>query len=309
MNKRELVFSGFGAGLLLIGSTSSAFACGACECPTLASSELVSLIRSVPLNLDLALLVHPGELSPPRLERVSDQSVIATAELDGASARLWRLKPSADLASNTEYRIMRKDGVVAQFTTGTSRDESAPTLQGVSASPGGNAALCSASIGAGLTLVGVADGESNEVWVELELQLPHGPTNIFSPYVYGQPLRVGQTAMGCFGTNEVAGLTDAQSFPTRVRVHDAAGHTSEWRTVSVSVAAEKPEGCGSNAPVLAQGGASGSSTDGISTPDPSEGDNASCAVNTLARHSDIRFGVWGALSAALWALFARRGRK
>ncbi|GEM_PF-1643220 len=321
--------SGLGAFALLTASAPPAFACGACECAQV--SELVSLVRGVPLNLDLMLSAHSGELMPPRLERVSDQSLIATAERMGAASGLWRLKPTAELAPNTEYRIMRTAGAVSQFTTGTSRDESAPTFEGVSTSPGGNGALCSPSVGAGLTLSGVADAGDNPIWVEFEVQLPQGATNIFSNYVYGNSLRLGQTTMGCFGSNELAGITAGQSYSTRVRVHDVAGHASDWRTVFVSMAADVPGGCGGMDLAPPQGGATGgaatggaatggaatglpaAASAGTSTVLPADGaspagaSEASCSMK-LAERGNGGFGVWGVLGTALWALFSRRAR-
>lgn len=83
---------------------------------------------------------------------------------------------------------------------------------------------------AGLTLLGVAAAGDNPIWVEFEVQLPQGANNIFSRYFDGDALRLGQTTMGCFGSNELAGITAGQSYSTRVRVHDIAGHASDWRS-------------------------------------------------------------------------------
>jgi MYXO-CTERM domain-containing protein len=242
--KRQRLARTWGALLALAalcGWSRTAAACGACECQTEPRS-IVNLIRSVPLNLEIPLRVVAQGEAAPRLERVSDGlPAPATVDLD-AGGTVWWLKVDEDLKPNTEYRIVGGSG--AQFTTGTARDEQAPTLGGVSAMAGGNAGLCDVQVGGKLTLSGANDdNEQFAVWLELEIDVASTAQHIYLDYDSGS-IRLGHSAMGCFGPSEVTGIAPDQGYPGRIRLHDAAGHASDWQTFAINVAAEEPGGCG-----------------------------------------------------------------
>lgn len=228
------------------GWTKPASACGACECSD-APVSIVTLIRDVPLNLRIPLPVLEGETTAPRLERVSDLAEVPSSatQLEGA-LRYWWLAVETDLDPRTDYRIVRSGGVEAQFTTGTARDEAAPTFGSASSTAGGNADLCSESVGARLAFGEVEDAGSPSftVWAEVEVTDGADALRLFAPYGPGGSIRVGHSGAGCFGSTEIGGLVHARTYPTRARLRDAAGNASEWEEVALTVAGERPGGCG-----------------------------------------------------------------
>ena len=232
----------------LAGSPTTASACGACVCETSEPRNIINLIRGVALNLHVPLpVIEPGE-DPPELVRVSDgMPVPATVELDDAGS-VWWLKVDEDLQPNTEYRTTG-----AQFMTGTARDAQAPTLGEVTATPGGNGALCDVQVGDQLTLSDANDaGDNFAVWLEVELDVAGTAQRLYLPYEFG-PIGLGQSQMSCFGTRELSGIAAGQGYPGRVRLHDAAGNLSDWRSFVLDMAEEAPGGCGT--PVVSAGAA------------------------------------------------------
>ena len=238
-----------------------AAACGACECAHEAR-PILNLIRDVPLNLELPLRVLSADEAPPRVERVADGTLApATVEKDANGANVWWLKVEQDLEPNREYRIMRDTGVDAQFTTGATRDVQAPTLEAASTLPGGNAALCDSEAGGQLTLTGATDDNQQfAVWVELEIDVGKQTQHRYLDYRFGN-IGLGHSAMGCFGPSELSGIAAGQSYPGRVRLHDAGGNIGDWQSFVLPIAAEEMGGCGTPGGVAGGAGSSGQPTD------------------------------------------------
>lgn len=258
--------------LSTLAAAPPASACGMCSCSE-EGPELLALIRDLPLNLEVPLPVRNDGETPPRLERVTGAlAVPATAERAVTGLPFWRLVPARDLEPNTEYRIVGDSGVEAQFTTGSARDEHAPTLASVSASPGGNAGVCGAALGSSIELAGAEDGPAFAVWVEFEVDVDGLTQHVYRSYAFGA-LGLGHSELGCFGGSELVGLMDGVTYRARVRLHDAAGNSSEWLPFELPVAAEEPAGCG---PAVGSGGAGGVSHEPEpGEPEPSSGAPAS----------------------------------
>jgi MYXO-CTERM domain-containing protein len=228
----------------VLGFSRPAAACGACTCDDQPRS-IVNLVRGVPLNLQIPLRVLEEGEAAPWLERADGAMVSATVERRAAPS-VWWLTVDRDLEPNTDYFITREAGVEAGFTTGSARDEAPPTLESISAKGGGNEALCSASVGGLITLSGASDdGESFNVWLELELISGGTPYLIFTDYLYAaQPLALGTSEMGCFGSLEVPGMVAGAGYALGAWLHDAAGNVSELRTSAFNAQASGPPGCG-----------------------------------------------------------------
>jgi len=254
----------------------------------------------LPLNLEIPLLVLGEGKAPPRLEKVSDGAEVAAtvARVEGGGP-YWSLKVARDLEPNTEYRILG-DVAGGQFTTGTARDELPPTLGGIATTPGGNGGLCDSSVGALLTLSGADDGASFNVWVELEVDVA-GTANVrYLDYQSGG-IRLGHSAMGCFGGAELPKLMPGSGYPMRARLRDAAGNVGEWQSTILAVLAEDPGGCGMP---TASAGASGSGSAGSANPgggasgdlQDADGDDPArtskgCGCSLGKRESDVWWGA------------------
>jgi hypothetical protein len=281
------------------GTTVDSSACGACVCSEEVPSSIVTLIRDVPVNLQVPLPVLAGESTEPRIERVLDSAEVPSSvtRITGASDYWW-LAVQADLEPETEYRIVRKSGVEAQFTTGVARDETAPRFDSVSSTAGGNADLCEASVGAQLAFSGVADPESRSfaVWAELELEDGPDTVRVFSPYG-ATAVRVGHSDSRCFGGTDITSL-QAGNYPTRARLRDAAGNASEWQELTLQVAAEEPGGCGM------MGGAAGAGGSGFEPrPDAAKVESSGCGIGA---GSSTPGGGWPALGVLAAVLGWRR---
>lgn len=250
--------------LALSAWTRPAAACGACLCDS--GSEPVpirNLIRDVPLNLSVPVRAASDPEAAPFLERVSDGLIVPVVRTGGDDGYWW-LSSEHDLEPNTEYRIV-SGGTVVQFTTGASPDYQSPSLQGFSVIPGGNGALCEPSVGARLTLLGAADGATFNVWVEVQVIVQFGAwTTLRIPY--DQNIGLGHSISGCLGATELPELVGGTTYPSRLRLHDAAGNASEWQTFNLEVMAEEPGGCGMPEPTAGTssmpGGGSGAADAG-----------------------------------------------
>ncbi len=285
-----------------------AAACGACVCDD-QPRAIINLIRDVPLNLEVPLRAFDAAQAPPRLERVADGMVVpATVTRDPSGAVAWWLKVDQDLEPNTEYRL----DAVGQFTTGTTRDEQAPTFDEVGASAGGNGGLCDLEAGGQLTLSGANDGNAGfAVWVELEVEVNRGAQRVYTDYQFGS-IRLGHSAMGCFGPTELAGISADQDYPGRVRLHDAAGNVSDWKTFVFTPTAEAPGGCGTPSGIAGAAGmgsggnvANGAAA-GSADADPDRmSKGCGCA---LGAERQLGHGA-SALGLASLLLFGRRPRR
>lgn len=232
-------------GALAVSWGRPAQACGPCTCDD-QPRDIMNLIRGLPLNLQIPLAVFEESEAPPWLERVSDGTeVAATVERRDAMAAWW-LAVDQDLEPNTDYQVVRESGIAAVFTTGSARDESPPTLTAIEALGGGNEALCDGSFGGGLTLTGAGDGETFNVWLELEVVAGATPRIIYADLNTGNMrLPLGSSAMGCFGRLEVPELAEGGGVALGARIFDAAGNASELRTTVLQAVANEPAGCGS----------------------------------------------------------------
>jgi hypothetical protein len=293
--------SGVACSVAVCGWRGEAAACGACECADV-PAPIVTLIRDVPLNLQVPLPILEGEAAEPRIERVSDGvEVVSSATRLVGAADYWWLAPQDDLEPSTEYRIIRGGGVEDQFTTGTARDEAAPRFEAVLPTAGGNAALCEASVGAQLAFSGVEDPASPSftVWAEIEVEDGADTVRLFAAYGAGSTVRVGHSDAGCFGSTELPALTTAHTYPTRARLRDASGNASEWKQVALTVAAEQPGGCGM--PSDGDNGGSVSSPEAEGANAAAQNQSASCGIGRRAPS-----GSWLALTSLAVLLLCRR---
>lgn len=276
-------------------SARSAAACGACNCNDDRDEPLVVLTRDLPLNFQAPVPVLAD--STASLVRRSDSLEIPSRlEPIAGSKGYALLKVEQDLEPNVEYALM-SDGKVQQvFTTGASRDETAPTFSRVEVELGTNGGLCSQSVGARLQLRDVSDDSGGTArWVEIEVEIDGVVTTRFSALGFsGIPL--GTSEMGCFGQTELPELQAGSSYAMRVRVHDVAGNISDWHDVAFEPTAEEPSGCG---PTNA-GAGSGSESD--ATPGS---DSSSCAFSP-PRGGRGETGLLAALPLLLVGLRRRR---
>ncbi len=314
--------------MLAFGAYSSeAAACGACLCNDAGSQPLITLIRDVPVNLVMPLRVVDDAEEPPILERASDGMQVAATAARVEGQPYWMLRVAQDLEPSTEYRIVREAGVEQQFTTGSAPDTSAPLLDSVTVNPGGTGAECDTFTGARLAFAGVSDGDRLDVWVEVEVDVMSTAQPLYGRYDFAE-LAFGHSEMGCVGDNETPWVEDGAQYPTRVRLHDLGGNTSEWQNLIVTIASTEPAGCGGpgvdpnvggsggSAPMLFAG-ASGTGADPNSDPsvdpnaDPSdEGDGHTPRTSKGCGCSVPGDSGTSSLGAALLAavLLARRRR-
>jgi hypothetical protein len=244
------------ASVLFEGET--ARACGACLCDD-QPRPLLSLVRGVPLNLQIPLRVAHEAEAAPWIERATDKTkVLATVERREAPG-VWWLAVDQDLEPNTDYFIMRESGPEAGFTTGSARDEEPPELQGVSVVGGGNEALCSDSAGGYLELTGASDaGDTFNVWLEIEVVMGPAPYIVYSDYIdTSQRVAFGSSTMSCFGPLEIPGMVAGNGYAVGVALHDAAGNVSQFQTAVFNAVANEPASCGTPSETA---GSSGSST-------------------------------------------------
>jgi hypothetical protein len=250
-------------------SVRSAAACGACSCNDDRDDPLVVLTGDLPLNFQAPVPVLAG--STASLVRRSDSLEIPSSLAPIAGSKGYALlKVEQDLEPNVEYALM-SDGKVQQvFTTGASRDETAPTFSRVEVELGTNGGLCTQSVGARLQLRDVSDDSGGTArWVEIEVEIDGVVTTRFSTLGFSG-IALGTSEMGCFGQTELPELKAGSSYAMRVRLHDVAGNVSDWHDLAFEPTAEEPGGCG---PSMAGAGAgSGSGT----TPG---GDSSSCAFS------------------------------
>ena len=317
MNRVVRVLRGAFALLALSGWGRPAAACGACICDSASEApNYLNPIRDLPLNLTIPIRRWDADTAPPRLERVSDGMVVAT-KLGRTAAGPWLLIVDGFLEPNTEYRLVaERDG--AQFTTGTQVDLEPPTLQAVKCTSGGNGGLCVQSVGAQLQLEGASDGASFAVWVELAIDMNGTTHPFFTSYQNGR-ISLGHSPMGCFGANELPELEDGASYPSRVRLVDAAANKSQWQAFTLSVAAEEPGGCGEPTTVAGtdslggtdatSAGGTGAATANGGTSSAPEDDasrtskGCSCSLGQRERRS---FAGAGLLACVLAAVALRR---
>jgi len=296
-----------------------AAACGACICDSASDApNYLNPIRDLPLNLSIPIRRSDEDVTPPRLERVSDGMVVATT-LGRAEQGPWLMTVDEFLEPNTEYRLVAdRDG--AQFTTGTVVDKDPPILQGVSSTPGGNGGLCEQSVGAQLKLEGASDGASFAVWVELEIDM-NGTSHSISTWYQNGRISLGHSSMGCFGGNELPELEGGVGYPSRIRLHDAGGNVSDWQTFILDVVAEQPGGCGTpttTAGASSVGGGATASTSGTgattavagntSTPEDEDATRTSKGCGCALGQRQSKSFAGAALLACVLAAGARRRR-
>ncbi len=250
-----------------------AAACGACTCDD-EPRAVINLVRGVPLNLQIPLRVVDENEEAPWLERASDSArVAATVERLQSPADVWWLAVDADLEPNTDYRIVRGGGVDSAFTTGSEPDHEPPVLEAINARGGGNAALCGSSVGGVLTPSGATDGDTFNVWLELEF-LAGGPPHLaYVPYSHStQTLPLGSSEGGCFGPLELPPAAST-GYVVGARLRDAAGNSSQLVTTTFTAEASEPGGCGSMGGTAGTSGLDSNGNAGTGGDVPPDGDS------------------------------------